>query len=126
METDNLEDILEKWYREFDRIPAEHHLLCPKVDDDDLENYDNDSTLPDGITAEEKSRRIKEGRRRLEIAYWNTLLFAYDKDKAGIWLIKYSQRLTSCLENCDKCVLNWHMGRKAALQRFSECVGCIH
>jgi senataxin len=122
MAADSIEEILEHWYKKLGSIPETKHLLCPKVDDDDSEDYSNLSASLGDITFEEKKKRVEEGKERLEIASWNSILFGYDRDKAGVWLTYYSDRMSKCLSNCDKCVLNWHNTRKSFLQKFSEYV----
>ncbi|KAF6844538.1 helicase sen1 [Colletotrichum musicola] len=120
MESQPVEDILEENYRKFSQIGADLHLLCPKVDEDDYEEYDDPDTEGQEITAAEKQKRIEDWKKRLDIAYWTSLLVAYGKDKAGVWLEQWGNRMAINLHNCDKCVLNWHMYRKKYLQIFSE------
>ncbi|KAK1506408.1 helicase sen1 [Colletotrichum costaricense] len=120
MESQPVEDILEQSYRKFTQIPPDFHLLCPKVDEDDFEDYDDLNTDGEDITALEKKERVEKWKERLDIAYWTSLLLAYGKDKAGVWLDAWGSRMAINLHNCDKCVLNWHMYRKKYLQVFSE------
>ncbi|GKT62479.1 helicase Sen1 [Colletotrichum tofieldiae] len=120
MSSQPVEDILEESYRKFTHIPPDLHLLCPKVDEDDFEDYDDLNTAGESITALEKKERVEQWKERLDIAYWTSLLLAYGKDKAGIWLEQWGTRMAINLHNCDKCVLNWHMHRKKYIQVFSE------
>ncbi|KAK6225032.1 helicase Sen1 [Colletotrichum tabaci] len=115
-----VEDILEESYRKFAHIPPQHHLLCPKVDEDDFEDYEDLNTAGETITALEKQERVQQWKERLDTVYWTSLLLAYGKDKAGIWLDDWGTRVAINLHNCDKCVLNWHMYRKKYIQVFSE------
>jgi senataxin len=114
---------LNKWFGELQKLPAEVHLLCPRVRDDDLENYKLLNDDKSNITVEEKKSRISDGMQRIEITYWNTLIFGYDKREAGKWLEDFTTRLEHCLKNCPDCVFNWHMKRKIHLQKFNEHVG---
>ncbi|UNI24349.1 DEAD-box type RNA helicase [Purpureocillium takamizusanense] len=111
---------LAKWFEELQKIPSEHHLLCPKVGPDDDEDYKTLDDPESHITVDEKKRRIEDGERRVEITYWNSLIFGFEKKDAGQWLSEFTARLESCLKECPACVLNWHMKRKAHLQMFAE------
>ncbi|KAJ4147646.1 hypothetical protein LMH87_002156 [Akanthomyces muscarius] len=115
-----ISDELGKWFDEFQAIPPETHLLCPRIHDDDGENYrvldDPDST----ITREEKEKRIEAGNSRINVTYWNSLIFGFDKKDAGKWLGDFSRRLDAALKSCSECVLNWHMRRKPQMQKFLE------
>ncbi|KFA64030.1 hypothetical protein S40285_04204 [Stachybotrys chlorohalonatus IBT 40285] len=116
----SLNEELTKWFEEFQKLPPDCHLLCPRTGDDDDENYKllNDPTS--NITVEEKRKRIDDGAKRREITYWNSLIFGYDKKEAGKWLDDFSQRLEDTLMNCSECALGWHMTRKFHLQKFAE------
>lgn len=111
---------LAKWFEELQKVPPDHHLLCPKVSNDDPEEYKKLDDPESEITVDEKKRRIEDGDRRIEITYWNSLIFGFEKEDAGQWLNEFTTRLESCLKKCAICVLNWHMKRKAHLQKFSE------
>ncbi|KAH6662222.1 helicase SEN1 [Plectosphaerella plurivora] len=113
------DDLLTDWYKRLEKVPESPHLLCPKVDDDDEEDYEDLTTPGETITIEEKKQRVKDGEERLEIAYWNSLLMAYGRDGAGVWLKEWDRRVTPNLHSCDKCVTNWHMNRKKYLQIFA-------
>jgi senataxin len=109
-----------KWYEELKKLPSEAHLLCPRISDDDEENYKTVSGTESGLATEEKQKRIKEGDERIEITYWNSLIFGFDKRESGQWLEDFTNRLEGCLRTCSDCVLNWHMKRKPHLQKFAE------
>ncbi|KJZ75779.1 hypothetical protein HIM_04936 [Hirsutella minnesotensis 3608] len=111
---------LGKWFEELQKVPSECHLLCPKVNDDDDENYKSFSDPETKISKQEKEARIENGKKRIEITYWNSLIFGFEKTAAGKWLDEFTKRLDDCLKHCSECVLNWHMGRKSHLQKFSE------
>ncbi|KYK59906.1 hypothetical protein DCS_01040 [Drechmeria coniospora] len=111
---------LARWFEELQKVPAEHHLLCPKISTDDAEDYKSFDDIYSRITVEEKKKRIEDGDRRIEITYWNSLIFGFDKKDAGKWLNEFTTRLEDCLKSCPGCVLNWHMKRRANLQKFAE------
>ncbi|KAK5998799.1 Helicase SEN1 [Cladobotryum mycophilum] len=116
----DINEELAKWFEKYQQIPADHHLLCPRINDEDEENYkcldDHDSQ----ITLDEKKDRIQKAKERIEITYWNSLIFGFDKQDAGKWLDEFTTRLENCLKFCAECVLNWHMKRRHHLQLFSE------
>jgi senataxin len=117
---DEVQAELLKWYEKFKELPPEAHLLCPRLSNDDDEDYkvlDDPDSL---ISIEEKKKRITEGQKRLEITYWNTLVFGFDKRDSGEWLDQFTDRLNGCLRECADCVLNWHMQRKPHLRKFAE------
>ncbi|OAA55642.1 hypothetical protein ISF_07747 [Cordyceps fumosorosea ARSEF 2679] len=115
-----ISDELVKWFDDFQAIPPEVHLLCPKIDDDDNENYRCQNDPDSKITQEEKQKRIEAGNSRINITYWNSLIFGFDKKDAGRWLEGFTRRLDASLKSCSECVLNWHMRRKPQLQKFLE------
>jgi senataxin len=82
-------------YSELKSFPAEAHWFCPKRRDDDPIDYEN----PD--EAEEE-------------------ILGMDPEHSGTLREDYIQRLDQLLKACDKCVHNWHLGRKAFLKECSE------
>lgn len=118
----DLNEELVKWFEVFQKVDQECHLLCPKLSDDDFEDYKTLSDPHSEISVEEKQKRIKDGEARIEMTYWNSLIFGYDKKDAGKWLDTFTDRLEHCLKLCSDCVLNWHMKRRAHLEKFAEYV----
>ncbi|KAK8917409.1 Helicase SEN1 [Metarhizium anisopliae] len=116
----DLNEELAKWYEELQKLPHDCHLLCPKIDSDDRENYKTFDDPESQITVEDKKQRIEDGHHRIEITYWNSLIFGFDKSDAGKWAEEFKDRLEHVLRSCSECVLNWHMQRQVYLQRFSE------
>ncbi|KAF5138266.1 Helicase SEN1 [Metarhizium anisopliae] len=116
----DLNEELAKWYEELQKLPHDCHLLCPKIDSDDRENYKTFDDPESQITVEDKKQRIEDGHHRIEITYWNSLIFGFDKSEAGKWAEEFKDRLEHVLRSCSECVLNWHMQRQVYLQRFSE------
>lgn len=109
-------------YAEWERLPETPHLLCPKVNDDDDEDYANEGPPTTGISAEEKQQRIQDARRRKEVTYDLALLLGISKEQSGGWLDEWTQRTESFLTKCDGCILGYHMHRKAFLKKLRECV----
>ncbi|TWU77011.1 DEAD-box type RNA helicase [Metarhizium rileyi] len=115
-----LNEELTKWYEELQRLPPDCHLLCPKVNRDDTENYKTLDNPESQITVDEKKQRIEDGHHRIEITYWNSLIFGFDKSEAGKWADEFKDRLEAGLRDCSECALNWHMQRHVYLQKVSE------
>lgn len=111
---------LQKWFNEWLLIPQEAHMLCPRISNDDDEDYNSPTTPNSGISAEEKKKRIVDGDKRIEITYWVSVIFGYDEKLAGKSLTDYATRLTDVLESCSDCVRNWHRMRQHYLQSFLE------
>lgn len=116
----DINEQLTQWYEKLQGLSADRHLLCPKLSDEDFENYRVLDDPSSEISLDEKKKRIQDGEERIEITYWNSLIFGFDKKDAGKWLDEFTQRLESCLKLCSDCVLNWHMKRRAHLQKFAE------
>jgi senataxin len=115
----SIQDLLGHWYAQFEAIDENVHLVCPRVNDDDDEDY---STLDDAgshISREEKERRLGQGMERIKITYWTALILGYDARKTGDWLPTFESRLNKVLGTCDKCVINWHMHRSKYLAEYS-------
>ncbi|PKS09461.1 hypothetical protein jhhlp_004077 [Lomentospora prolificans] len=111
-----IEDVVTEWFTKFRAIPKDVHLLCPKISEEDGEDY---TRIPvDGD--EKKKKRIEEGEARVETVYWSSLLLAMPKEKTEQWMKEFGDRLNEALRKCDKCVMNWHMKRKAFLTKFQE------
>ncbi len=115
-----INEVIEDWYTKFDSISPDLHILCPKVDDDDEEDY---TKLEDGfssLTRFDKEKRIQDGVERRRTTLWNSILFALEASHSKAKLDAYSQRLEHALSSCDKCIMNWHMGQNPFLQEVQE------
>jgi senataxin len=71
------------------------------------------------VSAETKQKLIKESQKRLEVAYKFSLILGFEEE-SGRLREEYIERLDKLLTTCDKCVYNWHMGRKAYLKELAE------
>lgn len=114
---EDLNTELSKWFEELQKLPVDSHLLCPKINNDDDEDYGGLSGTSTASPIKEK--RIQDGQHRIEVTYWNSLILGFDKKDAGEWLTDFTARLETCLKFCPECVLNWHMQRKRHLRKFS-------
>ncbi|RGP62673.1 hypothetical protein FLONG3_10166 [Fusarium longipes] len=116
----DLNEELVQWYEKIQAFDNECHLLCPRVNDEDNENYKIQNDPESAISQEEKTKRIEQGRERLEVTYWNCLIFGFDQTSQGKWGAQLGERLNACLKLCADCVYNWHMNRRVLLQQFQD------
>lgn len=116
----DINEVLGKWFAELQKHPTECHLLCPKTSDEDFEDYKTLDDPESELSIDEKKDLIRKSNERIEITFWNCLIFGFDKQDAGKWLDEFTARLEHCLKSCPECVLNWHMKRKKELQKFAE------
>ncbi|SPO00055.1 related to SEN1 protein [Cephalotrichum gorgonifer] len=115
MEARPIEEVISHWFTKLRAIPKDVHLLCPKTGPDDEEDY---TTVAE--TDDVKQKRIQDGKDRVQIAYWCTLVFGMPKGKLEDQSKELSDRLGHWLKECDQCIMNWHMCRKSFLQEFAE------
>lgn len=115
MEAKPIEEVIAHWFTKLRDIPEDVHLLCPKTSPDDDEDYTNVAEADDA-----KRKRIQEGKDRVQVAYWSSLVFGMGKDKFDAEMQELSRRLTHWLKQCDQCIINWHMRRKSFLREFAE------
>ncbi|CAK7209317.1 DEAD-box type RNA helicase [Sporothrix curviconia] len=108
-------------HQELERVPPDAHLFCPRTSDDDQDDYDDPAAGGASLTADEKAARqarIDDGRRRLQLTAWASLILGIDREQADRWLGDWVQRTESFLVKCDACVRAWHMERKALKDRL--------
>ena len=112
--------ILSEVYRTLQSLDSNHHLFCPKQHDDDDSNYEDIQTVDDSISPGEKLRLVNDAKERQNTAYQFCLVFAFSADDVGEWQQEHLIRLTNSLTRCDRCVRNYHRGRKQFLKALSE------
>ncbi|EPE08021.1 dna-binding protein smubp-2 [Ophiostoma piceae UAMH 11346] len=119
-------------HQELERIPPEAHLFCPRTSDDDVEDYDDPAYLSPDLTPETRERRqklIDDGRRRLQLTSWASLILGISAEQADRWLGDWISRTETFLVKCDSCIRAWHMERKALkgrlLKEFDEMTANI-
>lgn len=117
-----MENLLEKTYEELRDIPLECHMCCPKVSDDDDEDYD-DLEEPGEIGIAEKEKRVADGKKRMELLYEGSLILGLPAGSAPVLGDEFNNRSSAFLKACSTCVRNWHKGRRPFLKRLSEYVG---
>ena len=71
------------------------------------------------MSPETKLELIQDAKRRHDVAYKYALIFGLHPDVSGVLLTDYTLRLTKLFTTCDKCVRNWHMGRKQYLKELA-------
>jgi senataxin len=108
-------------YSLFINFPVDEHLLCPRVSEDDEEDYD-DLTDPGDVGIEEKLRRLEAFRRRVGTVYQTSLIFGYEEANAANELREFTNRTNSFLTTCSHCVRTWHRTRKSFLKHLTEYV----
>ncbi len=111
--------------------PREAHWFCPKRRDDDAINYDDPGASEaqaeeEHLTSTQKAKLIAEGDERLETAYKLFELHMFEmadmEDALLDARMDHRGRSQDLLTSCDRCVRNYHMGRKPFLKEFSELV----
>ena len=107
-------------YRELKSFPQDAHWFCPRRRDDDHIDYDNSEEAEEDMSPETKQELIKDAKRRHEVAYKYSLILGLAPEISGSMLEDYTARLNRLLTACDKCVHNWHMGRKPYLKKLAE------
>ena len=107
---------------EINSFSADAHWFCPKRNDEDHIDYDNPFEPEEDMSPETKLELIQDGKRRHDVAYKYSLILGLSPDISGVLLEDYTRRLNKLFTSCDKCVHNWHMGRKAYLKELAEYV----
>lgn len=117
MEARPIEEVISTSFAKLHAIPKDVHLLCPKTGPDDEEDYSNVAETDDA-----KKKRVQEGRDRVKLAYWSSLVFGMNKEKFDAEIKELNELLSLWLKTCDQCIINWHMSRKPFLREFAEYV----
>lgn len=118
--TSNLYDKVVKAFQEWEQLDGTKHYLCPKVDDEDDEDYTSPGPPITTITAEEKAQRIQDAHHRTELTYQLSLLLGIAYNQSGGLVEQWSDGIERCLTKCDACILNYHMQRKTFLKKLRE------
>ena len=105
----------------FEEFPPDAHLICPMISQDDEADYTCPDVPEDGITAEEKHKRIADACERRRITYGLSLLLVMP-EQAGKWIKEWKDRVNSFLTNCDKCARTWHRTRQQFMRAIDQCV----
>lgn len=117
---DDITSAYEEWVQLQLHLPRGCHLLCPKIDDDDDEEYMTPGPPMTEVTAEQKEERKQNAQHRIELTYDVSLLLGISKETSGIWLDEFVARTESWLTKCDSCILHYHMHRRKFLKKLRE------
>ena len=115
MEARPIEEVISDSFAKLRAIPKDVHLLCPKTGSDDEDDYTNIADADDA-----KHTRIQQGKDRVRIAYWCSLVYGMGKEKFENELKELGGRIEHFLQECEQCVINWHMCRKPFFREFAE------
>lgn len=112
--------MLKDWlHRRLRSYSPEVHWFCPRQSDDDTVDYDEADGAEEDMDVETKQRLVDEARDRQKVALHSALILGMSED-AQEAQVDYIQRLKAQLTRCDKCVRNYHMGRKAFFKDLRE------
>ncbi|KAI0169773.1 SEN1 N terminal-domain-containing protein [Hypoxylon sp. FL1284] len=111
--------LLEDAFNRLRNFPKGAHLCCPKVSEDDDENYD-DPDAASSISSALKVQRIQDAKDRLDQAYRCSLILGLPADATGGLGDQFEKRVGNCLQECPPCVRNWHKGRRPFLKEVSQ------
>jgi len=115
--------VTNSYTRRMQGFPPEAHWFCPKQNDDDPINYNDPDNDDEDASSATKKQRIEESEQRQECAYRFAIslgLSVEENAEAGGLVDEYLKRLSQLLTTCDKCVRNYHMGRKDFLKYLAE------
>lgn len=103
-------------------FPPDAHWFCPKLNDEDFINYDDPDNDEEEATSAVKIKRVSDGETRLTCTYRFSLSLGFSPEQSAEagFDDSYMRRVTELLTTCDRCVRNYHMGRKAFLAYMSE------
>ncbi|KAI1339290.1 SEN1 N terminal-domain-containing protein [Xylariaceae sp. FL0016] len=113
-------NLLENAFKELQDVPPENHLFCPKISEEDAENYDNDEDPENTLSPHDREERIQGGLRRLHQMYSCSLILGIDPETAGAFRSQFLDRSDAFLRSCAACVRNWHKARKQFLKDMAQ------
>ncbi|KAH7418017.1 SEN1 N terminal-domain-containing protein [Cadophora sp. MPI-SDFR-AT-0126] len=120
MREEELWDQLQELDGELKSFPSDAHWFCPKRSDDDNVDYDQPNEPEEGMSQATKKELIQDSKKRYTVAYRYSQILGINEDVAGKAREDYSAALDHLLKTCDKCVFNWHRGRKEHFKWLSE------
>ncbi|KXJ93970.1 SEN1 N terminal-domain-containing protein [Microdochium bolleyi] len=112
-------NVIQKAFEDLRAIPPEHHLCCPKISEEDDEDYE-DLDTPGEIGIAEKRQRLQNSLDRQDTLYNCALILGLQQESQGAFLTEFSERALAVLGSCSTCIRNWHKGRKPFLKRLSQ------
>lgn len=118
--TERLYDEITAAYEKWKQLDQVKHLLCPKVDDEDEEDYGSSGPPLTNISVAERETRIQDAQERKELTYQLSLLMGISSEMSVGWIDPWKKGTEKFLTTCDSCILNYHMYRKAFLKKLRE------
>lgn len=118
--TNRIYDEITAAYEKWKHLDQSKHLLCPKVDDDDEEDYASSGPPLTNISVVEREERIRAAQERRELTYVLSLLMGIAVEMSVGWIEPWKKGIEAALTRCDSCILNYHMHRKTFLKKLRE------
>ncbi|KAJ4408860.1 DEAD-box type RNA helicase [Gnomoniopsis sp. IMI 355080] len=118
--TNRLYDEITAAYEKWGHLDQIKHLFCPKIDDEDEEDYGSTGPPLTDISVAERDKRIQDAQERRELTYELSLLMGISTDMSVGWIEPWKKGVEKFLTKCDTCILNYHMHRKAFLKKLRE------
>lgn len=115
------EDALDRAWEVFNALNQDLHLLCPQVDDNDEEAYDNLED-PGEVGIDVKKARVDDAKRRIDLTYHISYYLGFSQDDEHVQqrVSQWQERVKSFLTSCHSCVRHWHQHRKQFLGQLTE------
>jgi len=107
-------------FSEIKSFPSGSHWFCPRRNDDDLIDYDEPDEPEEDMSAATKHEMIQDGKKRHAIAYKFSIILGLDPEISRELRDAHFGHLDKLFTSCDKCVRNWHRGRKSYLKDLAE------
>lgn len=118
--TDRIYDGITAAYEKWKHLDQTKHLLCPKVDEEDEEDYTSTGPPLTNISVAEREKRIRDAQERQDLTYQLSLLMGIASEMSVGWIEPWKKGIEASLTRCDSCILNYHMHRKAFLKKLRE------
>lgn len=118
--TNRLYDEITAAYEKWKQLDQIKHLFCPKIDDEDEEDYGSTGPPLTNISVAERDKRIQDAQERQELSYELSLLMGISSEMSVGWIEPWKKGIERCLTRCDSCILNYHMQRKSFLKKLRE------
>ena len=107
-------------FSEIKSFPSGSHWFCPRRNYDDLIDYDEPDEPEEDMSAATKHEMIQDGKKRHAIAYKFSIILGLDPEISRELRDAHFGHLDKLFTSCDKCVRNWHRGRKSYLKDLAE------
>lgn len=78
-------------WTEWKDLDQDKHLLCPKVNDEDEEDYTSPGPTVTNVTAEEKAEKIQDAQHRRDLTIQLLLMLGLGHDMTRNWLEPWTE-----------------------------------